>query len=133
MDVWVSFLKKISVILRRLPVSGNSGADGIFLCQAGFRSTCISRWEGTEERQGAPASTSFLYFYVPNLARSKCDLPVLGIYHGFFLMLEEFIPWLRKKGGRVKQACMHVYTLLVVCIGFVFFRADTIGQRDSCG
>ncbi len=51
-----------------------------------------------------------------------------GIYHGFFLMLEEFIPWLRKKGGRVKQACMHVYTLLVVCIGFVFFRADTIGQ-----
>ena len=30
-----------------------------------------------------------------------------GIYHGFFLMLEEFIPWLRKKGGRVKQACMH--------------------------
>lgn len=51
-----------------------------------------------------------------------------GIYHGCFLMLEEFVPWLRKKGGRIKQAGMHIYTLLVVCIGFVFFRADTMKQ-----
>lgn len=51
-----------------------------------------------------------------------------GVYHGFFLMLEEFIPWIRQKGGKVKGALMHVYTLLVVCIGFVFFRADTMGQ-----
>lgn len=51
-----------------------------------------------------------------------------GIYHGFFLMLEEFLPWLREKGGRGKQLLMHVYTLLVVCIGFVFFRADTMAQ-----
>lgn len=51
-----------------------------------------------------------------------------GIYHGFFLMLEEFIPWLCREGGKAKQALMHVYTLLVVCIGFVFFRADTMSQ-----
>lgn len=51
-----------------------------------------------------------------------------GLYHGFFLMLEEYIPFLRKEGGRVKQILGHVYAIFVVMIGFVFFRADTIGQ-----
>ena len=47
-----------------------------------------------------------------------------GIYHGCFLMLEEFVPFFRKEGGKIKTAVMRIYTLLVVCIGFVFFRAD---------
>jgi alginate O-acetyltransferase complex protein AlgI len=51
-----------------------------------------------------------------------------GIYHGFFQMLEEFVPWIRERGGKAKQALMHIYTMLVVCIGFVFFRADTMSQ-----
>lgn len=51
-----------------------------------------------------------------------------GLYHGFFLMLEEYVPFLRKEGGRVKQILGHVYAIFVVMIGFVFFRADTIGQ-----
>lgn len=51
-----------------------------------------------------------------------------GIYHGCFLMLEEYIPAIREKGGRVKSLFQHVYALLVVCIGFVFFRAETMSQ-----
>ena len=51
-----------------------------------------------------------------------------GIYHGCFLMLEEFVPFFRKEGGKIKTAVMRIYTLLVVCIGFVFFRADTMTQ-----
>lgn len=51
-----------------------------------------------------------------------------GIYHGFFLMLEEYIPFIRKKGGKLKSFFQHVYALLVVCVGFVFFRADTMKQ-----
>lgn len=49
-----------------------------------------------------------------------------GIYHGFFLMLEEYIPFIGKKGGKLKSFFQHVYALLVVCVGFVFFRADTM-------
>lgn len=51
-----------------------------------------------------------------------------GLYHGFFLMLEEYIPFIRRQGGRIKKAMAHLYTLLVVLIGFVFFRAETISQ-----
>lgn len=51
-----------------------------------------------------------------------------GIYHGCFLMLEEFVPFFRKEGGKIKTAVMRIYTLLVVCIGFVFFRVDTMTQ-----
>lgn len=51
-----------------------------------------------------------------------------GAYHGFFLMLEEYIPAISRKGGRIKGAFQHVYALLAVCIGFVFFRADTMAQ-----
>ena len=51
-----------------------------------------------------------------------------GIYHGFFLMLEEYIPFIGKKGGKLKSFFQHVYALLVVCVVFVFFRADTMKQ-----
>ena len=43
-------------------------------------------------------------------------------------MLEEYIPAIGKKGNRVKAVFQHIYVLLVVCIGFVFFRADTMTQ-----
>ncbi len=51
-----------------------------------------------------------------------------GIYHGCFLMLEEYVPWITKKGSKIKTVFQHIYALLVVCIGFVFFRAKTMGQ-----
>ncbi|MCI5859628.1 MAG: MBOAT family protein [Blautia sp.] len=51
-----------------------------------------------------------------------------GLYHGCFLMLEEIVPAIREEGGKVKSFFQHVYTLLVVLIGFVFFRADSMHQ-----
>ena len=51
-----------------------------------------------------------------------------GAYHGFFLMIEEYVPAIVKKGGKIKSFFQHIYTLLAVCIGFVFFRADTMRQ-----
>ena len=47
-----------------------------------------------------------------------------GVYHGLFLLLEEFVPFIKKMPGILK----HIYTLLVVTVGFVIFRAETIGQ-----
>ncbi len=88
-----------------------------------------------------------------------------GLYHGFFLLIEEWIPALWAKatgrsgrdsvrtevsgtpgtslgGSAAKQAAAqsgssknpllavlsHIYVLLAVMIGFVFFRADTLSQ-----
>lgn len=49
---------------------------------------------------------------------------IWGIYHGLFLLLEEYVPVIRK----IPKWLGRIYTLLVVCVGFVLFRADTLGQ-----
>ncbi|MDR1422200.1 MAG: hypothetical protein LBI64_04970, partial [Coriobacteriales bacterium] len=46
-----------------------------------------------------------------------------GLFHGLFLLLEEYLP-IRK----LPRLLGCLYALLVVCIGFVIFRADTLPQ-----
>lgn len=50
---------------------------------------------------------------------------VWGLYHGVFLMLEEYIVLPKSK---LLKICKHLYACVVVCIGFVIFRADTLRQ-----
>ncbi len=45
-----------------------------------------------------------------------------GLFHGFFMLLEEFIPKLRK----LPKGIANIYTLVVVTVGFVLFKAETI-------
>lgn len=47
-----------------------------------------------------------------------------GLYHGAFQMLEEHVPVFRK----LPKVLAHIYSLAVVCFGFVLFRADSITQ-----
>jgi alginate O-acetyltransferase complex protein AlgI len=49
---------------------------------------------------------------------------VWGLYHGAFLVLERLglAAWL----GRIPRALRHVYALLVVMVGWVFFRAESL-------
>ncbi|MBQ9156192.1 MAG: MBOAT family protein [Eubacterium sp.] len=49
---------------------------------------------------------------------------VWGLYHGTFLLLEEYIPAIRK----IPRALGHLYVCIVVCVGFVIFRADSLAQ-----
>ena len=49
---------------------------------------------------------------------------IWGLFHGFFLLLEEFLPVIKK----LPKVLRHIYTLLAVTIGFVIFRADTMGE-----
>lgn len=46
-----------------------------------------------------------------------------GMWHGAFLLLEETVPI-----KKMPKPLLHLYTLLVVCVGFVMFRADTFSQ-----
>lgn len=50
-----------------------------------------------------------------------------GLYHGFLMLLEEALPRVFS-GGRIKRALLHLYTLIAVTVGFVMFRADTVGE-----
>lgn len=52
-----------------------------------------------------------------------------GIWHGLFSLLESMgvIPAKKLESGK-GRILGHIYTLLVVCIGFVMFRAGTVAQ-----
>lgn len=47
-----------------------------------------------------------------------------GLWHGCFLLFETYASFIKK----IPKWISRIYTLLVVCIGFVVFRADTISQ-----
>ena len=49
---------------------------------------------------------------------------VWGMFHGILLLIEEFIPLIKK----LPNFLGRTYTLLAVTVGFVVFRADTIGE-----
>ncbi|HTI40070.1 MAG TPA: MBOAT family protein [Vicinamibacterales bacterium] len=48
-----------------------------------------------------------------------------GLYHGVFLVIERLR---RRNAASAPSGVAHVYTLLVVTVGWVFFRAETFGQ-----
>jgi alginate O-acetyltransferase complex protein AlgI len=52
-----------------------------------------------------------------------------GLFHGTFLVMERLgvAAWLE----RVPRPWRHVYVLLVVMVGWVFFRADTLPQAAA--
>lgn len=51
---------------------------------------------------------------------------VWGLYHGAFLMLERF--GLGRVLDRAPRPLRHLYAVLVVMVGWVFFRADSLPQ-----
>ena len=60
---------------------------------------------------------------------------VWGLWHGFFIVAEDLVAKLtgkdrhsRNSKRRAAGIAKHLYTLLVVLIGFVIFRADTMSQ-----
>ncbi|MDR3136074.1 MAG: hypothetical protein LBU07_01375 [Coriobacteriales bacterium] len=48
---------------------------------------------------------------------------VWGLFHGVFLLAEDYLP-LKK----LPRLLGHIYALLIVCLGFVLFRAADFGQ-----
>ena len=47
-----------------------------------------------------------------------------GLWHGVFIILEDLLP----KGGKIRRGIGHVITPLIVLLGFVLFRADTLSD-----
>jgi len=54
---------------------------------------------------------------------------VWGLYHGAFLMLERF--GLGRVLERLPRPARHIYAMLVVMVGWVFFRADSMSHALS--
>lgn len=63
---------------------------------------------------------------------------IWGLWHGFFIVAEDVAKKLfglgkhgKNRRNPVETVLKHLYTLLVVLIGFVIFRADNMGQAFS--
>ena len=82
---------------------------------------------------------TFLMFFLSGLWHgANWTFIVWGLWHGFFIVAEDAVKKLFRiekhgKGGRnpVMAVLKHLYTLLVVLIGFVIFRADNMEQAAS--
>ncbi len=103
---------------------------------------------GNRKGRARTVLNKFIVFFCTGLWHgANVTFVVWGLYHGFFLMLEEYWPGgksEKKTDGEVRAAALdggkrtgrqvalcflgHVYALLVVTVGFVIFRADTMGQ-----
>lgn len=66
----------------------------------------------------------FVFFLTGLWHGASWTFVVWGLYHGLFLLLEQTVLHVRQWPTIVQR----LYTLLVVLIGFVIFRAETFGQ-----
>lgn len=80
---------------------------------------------GNRKGKGRTVINKFIVFFLTGLWHGAAWTFVLwGLYHGAFLMLEEVIPALQK----LPKLIGNIYSLIVVVVGFVIFRAESIGQ-----
>ena len=78
---------------------------------------------GNRKGRGRAAVNRLIVFFCTGLWHGASWTFVLwGLWHGFFLLLEEYIPPMKK----MPRILGHIYTMLVVILGFVLFRADSI-------
>lgn len=81
--------------------------------------------------RGGFARTAFnllLVFFLCGLWHgASWNFVVWGLFHGFFLSMERLVQ-VPLKAGTIARLPGHVYVLLVVMIGWVFFRTETMGD-----
>ena len=67
----------------------------------------------------------FLVFLITGLWHgSSWSFVFWGLFHGLFIILERL--WLSSVLKKAPNLLSHLYTLLVVIFGWIFFRADTL-------
>lgn len=108
-DFWRRWHISLSSWLREylyIPLGGNRRGKMRTVLNKMIVFLCCGLWHG--------ANVTFLFW---------------GFYFGILQLLEEMIPLLgRKKRTLAGRMLGRVYTILSLLIGFVFFRADTLGQ-----
>jgi len=90
---------------------------------------------GNRKGPGRAAANRIIVFFLCGLWHGASWTFVFwGLYHGVFLLLEQYVPFFSRNGGTgpdaslARRAFGHVYLIVVVLVGWVFFRAGTIEQ-----
>lgn len=78
---------------------------------------------GNRKGKGRTALNRLIVFFCTGLWHgASWTFVIWGLWHGLFLLLETYIPAFKK----LPRFIGHIYALLVVTLGFVLFRADTL-------
>ena len=95
---------------------------------------CLLGFDAVYKETGNKALNDYIhtfydYFIHDDGTIETYDPQVRNIDHincgkNLFLLLEEYVPVIRK----IPRWLGRIYTLLVVCVGFVLFRAETLEQ-----
>ncbi len=109
-DFWRRWHISLSTWFREylyIPLGGNRKGSTRTMVNRFIVFLCTGIWHG--------ANLTFLFW---------------GIYHGLLITAEGLLEKRRRAAATAawKKLFLHLYTLLAVCVGFVFFRADTISQ-----
>lgn len=91
-----------------IPLGGNRRGPGRKILNTMIVFICTGIWHG--------ANFTFL---------------IWGILHGVFMCIETIVTKDKKDVGKHFNALAYIYTMLVVIIGFVIFRADSTGYAFS--
>ena len=109
----------------------NSGAAGTSRCRRGFATTCTCRSAATACRAAQMYRNLVTVFFL------------CGLWHGASWNFVDLGPVPRHVSRRRTDGpcvsgqapagcrCVTLYVLLVVMVGWVFFRADTLPERDG--
>lgn len=84
---------------------------------------------GNRGSKGRTYANLFIVFLLCGLWHgASLTFVVWGAYHGMFLVIERvgLAAWLDRRVALVR----HVYVMLVVIVGWVFFRAESFGQAS---
>ena len=111
-DFWRRWHITLSTWFREylyIPLGGNRKGKGRMLLNQLIVFFCTGLWHG--------ANLTFV---------------VWGLYNGLFLILEsnDILP-VRRVKSTIGKILVRVYTLLIVTVGFVIFRADSLTQANA--
>lgn len=85
---------------------------------------------GNQEKPWKTYRNLILVFFLCGLWHgASWTFVIWGFYHGFFLVIERV--GLRRLMERLPSFIRHIYTMFVVMIGWVFFRAETFESATS--
>lgn len=69
----------------------------------------------------------FIVFFITGLWHgSSWNFILWGLFHGTFILIERI--WIADRLASIWKPFQHIYCLLVVLVGWVFFRAETLPQ-----
>ena len=128
--VRVSGSPRTSAIPTSPAPSPNSGSAGISRFPRGSATTCTSRWAAigcSPRRTGVNLVTVF--FLCGLWHGASWTFIVWGLFHGAFLVIERV--GLRNRLARAPRGLAHVYALLIVIVGWVVFRAESLADAGA--